>query len=1355
MLRPFKLNNFLKNHSFFWMTFTCWMIFSSISADQFSITPLSVTNQFPSSSVSRILQDKDGFLWFGTLDGLCRYDGYRVIVLRTNYKNTNLLSNNEIKSLAEDKQNNIWIGTQSGLNVLNRETFQISKVNRPEFNGISIRSLLGANDGSIWIGAENIIYRYTPKDQIYKQISGKEIPFTGVNSLYQDSNGDIWILLWERGLYRINPSGKITKFPPIGQRNNPFRIFKDSNNQYWVCTWGDGVYKFQPNNNAASMYDRVPILKGNHQEEITFFSVTQDNFSKYIWLMSLSGIYALDAEQGKTPQQVDVSSLFASSNNIFSEFYKDKNQNIWVATFSEGAFSFNQNRSSVINYSLQGIKQQLNVTPNITSIFKEENGLFWVNQNRTGLCLYDVKTHSVKSYFQLPELKNLDGLSNTSIIKELNHKEIWAVSAESPYIYLINADTKSLIRTIDFSKENTGHITALFKDKKDNIWIATNQKIFVQPYQSQHLHLFSDKIKNTTDLTEDNNGNLWLSSNDNGVYEIETNISSDFSKYKISNYNQSKQEVMRNNIISICSDLEGNIWMGSKEGNVILYNIKTKKFEDLTTACNLSGEAILKLLCDKQNNLWISANKKIVVYNKQLGASRDYTYQDGVIVNSFLNGSDFYDCSSNLIYFGGNHGISCFSAPDFIEKNNQNFKVFISDVKVQGNSLLDFSSNSKFKTVSQQLHLGAEDKNIEIDFSSLNFNASEKIIYAYMMKGVDDGWNYTTRQFATYNQLPKGKHVFLVKATDENRLWTSAITTFEIYKEPAFYETWWAYSFYILLIATVLYFLQRFMKKRIRLQNELKIAQIDKQKSEELTQTKLKYFTNISHDLLTPLTIISCLIDDTENLLMKRIPQFDIVRTNIERLRRLLQQVLDFRKMESGNMKLNVKNGNLTAFVNDICQNHFQVMMNHKRINFTFQSEPPVIEGFFDADKIDKIVFNLLSNAYKYTPSGKEVRVALFEHQVNDIQWATISVSDTGIGIEATELDKIFTRFYNNKSIESAQTNGIGLSLTKDLVELHHGKIEVESQPEKGTTFIVSFPLRISSYNRNDVQSESYLAAEKEELTIGLGDDWENETESEQSEDKKAKARILLVEDNEDILYTLKNILQREYSILTATNGVLALEILKSNDMDIVISDVMMPEMDGLELCRKIKQDLDTSHIPVLLITAKNSAEDRIECYNAGADGYISKPFDIKVVMARIQNFLLSREKKQTEFKNNVEINISNFEYKSQDEEFLNNTIQIIEEHLDDTAFDTNAFAEELSMSKSSLYRKIKTLTGLAPNEYIRNIRLKHACQMLKDKSRSISDVAYSVGFTDPRYFATCFKTLFKTTPTEYQKELD
>lgn len=453
-----------------------------------------------------------------------------------------------------------------------------------------------------------------------------------------------------------------------------------------------------------------------------------------------------------------------------------------------------------------------------------------------------------------------------------------------------------------------------------------------------------------------------------------------------------------------------------------------------------------------------------------------------------------------------------------------------------------------------------------------------------------------------------------------------------MFKQPAFYETLWAYLFYIVFTLLCLYLFYHRMKRRIQLRHELRIAQIDKEKSEELVQTKLRYFTNISHDLLTPLTIITCLIDDAEMTNGSRISQLTMIRSNVNKLRRLLQQILDFRKVESGNMKLSVSKSDVISFIDDVCKIHFTPLMRKKNQTFTFLTEDRHLMAYFDRDKLDKIVSNLLSNACKYTANGGDIKLIVDSYWESEYHHLRIQVVDTGEGIAPADLENVFKRFYTINKGDESESNGIGLSLTKDLVELHHGTINVESELGKGSTFTVDLPINKDSYQEDELISEHIsvngintdLILEKEELIdskVGEGEDMQI-----------ADVHLLLVEDNEELLFLMEKILSKHYHVLIAKDGLEALNVIKDNEIDIIISDVMMPEMDGLEFCRTLKSNLETSHIPIILLTAKNTVEDRIECYNAGADGYISKPFELKILEARINNFIMHKKTNKKSF---------------------------------------------------------------------------------------------------------------------------
>ena len=935
--------------------------------------------------------------------------------------------------------------------------------------------------------------------------------------------------------------------------------------------------------------------------------------------------------------------------------------------------------------------------------------------------------------------------------------EIWLGSEYYPEIYRVKKDKKEieLLGTLKLTDyvDNSGFPRLFYTDSNHNLWVGTTKGILVKPANEKILQDAKFPFVDIIGIGEGKDGSLWISTRKQGVYNAKISSDLTLEEKNLRNLKTHAEGVISDNIGAICVDDNGLVWMGSQDGDVFTYDPQTNKVENLSDMFDMLEEGIFNIITDQLGHIWISTNKRVIEYDPKNGGIMDYSTMTDVMVNSFMPNS-YYKTRSGKILYGGNKGISVFTPYDHLSDNPRRIRTMVSDVKIDGVSSLLEKNNQRFNLRSQIISLNAGDKNIEIDFSSLNYAFPDKIKYAYKMDGVDDDWVYVRgdRQFAFYNQLPKGKRTFYLKTTDVNGLWSNYIAEVQVFKQPAFYETLWAYLFYIVFTLLCLYFFYHRMKRRIQLRHELRIAQIDKEKSEELVQTKLRYFTNISHDLLTPLTIITCLIDDAEMTNGSRISQLTMIRSNVNKLRRLLQQILDFRKVESGNMKLSVSKSDVISFIDDVCKIHFTPLMRKKNQTFTFLTDDRHLMAYFDRDKLDKIVSNLLSNACKYTANGGDIKLIVDSYWESEYHHLRIQVVDTGEGIAPVDLENVFKRFYTINKGDESESNGIGLSLTKDLVELHHGTINVESELGKGSTFTVDLPINKDSYQEDELISEHIsvngintdLILEKEELIdskVGEGEDMQI-----------ADVHLLLVEDNEELLFLMEKILSKHYHVLIAKDGLEALNVIKDNEIDIIISDVMMPEMDGLEFCRTLKSNLETSHIPIILLTAKNTVEDRIECYNAGADGYISKPFELKILEARINNFIMHKKNKQEEFRSNVEVNIDSLEPSSMDKEFLDKVISVIKSNMSEGDFDVVQLADALAVSKSSLYRKMKIATGLSPIEFIRNIRLKHGSQLLKDKSISVAEVAYECGFSNPKYFATCFKEEFGVTPKEYQK---
>lgn len=969
--------------------------------------------------------------------------------------------------------------------------------------------------------------------------------------------------------------------------------------------------------------------------------------------------------------------------------------------------------------------------PAVASLCVDKEGIFWFSQDRYGLCIYDPKNNLLKHYTECRETAKLPFLNITVLASSRSGDRVW-VGPDNSAVYGLQREGMDIkvyreIEIGNFTK-NPGSITSLYEDSKNNLWIGTTSGLFVYHPHTATLETVSDASGNVAAITQTADGQIWAVIKTMGICRTDAN---------------KQTEIYPLNKDFTCVDAmsDGKLWIGTGEGEVLLFDPQTGEFTDHSIACGMKGDNINSITIDAFNHIWIATNQQIKEYNPRNAAYRTYsTRSRDILPTRLLSGAHYYD-GKNELFFGGISGIISIPPSQQLEGIPQQVTTQITDIKIMGKSIYeDIPATDPLKGT---LRISPGDQNLEIEFSSFDFHNLDRIRYAYRMKEVDNDWVYLDekRNSAFYNRLDKGKYIFQVKATDENGLWSDNVTELHLHRLPAWYETWWAYALYFIMAAGILWAIIYLYLQRIKQDN-------DKKYTEKLTQTKLRYFTNISHELLTPLTILSCLADEIESTVEEDRKRIGLMQSNIGRLKRLLQQVLDFRKAESKNMKLMVSRGDILSFVKSICEDNFALLMKSKKITFSFSADANKINGYFDQDKLDKILFNLLSNACKYTAKGRSVMLEMQTYTLAGHEYLKIRVKDEGIGIAPKEMDKIFTRFYNNSFNKAGLSNGIGLSLTKELVELHHGKIEVESRLGEGSVFTVEIPVDKGSYTSEELKETSYKDEQNKLLNHLATDDADTEQNV-----KKTDYTLLLVEDNEELLLLMNSIFSKTYHVITAKNGQEALEQIKKHNVDVVISDIMMPEMDGQALCKHIKNDIATSHIIVILLTAWISVENQIDSYKAGADDYIPKPFEPGALKARLENLLNKRKRMQTEFKNNLMTGlISNIGFTSMDEQLIEKGLKFVEENLSNPDLDVAVLADTLNMSRSTLSRKIKAITGQTPTGFIKEIKMQHACRMLKNKMTTVSEVIYALGYNDHKHFTTSFKETFGITPSEYQK---
>jgi len=1311
-----------------------------------------LTERLPSNSISRLYNDKEGFMWFGTKDGLCQFDGYRIKIFRSNTSNPDLLTNNSIQCITEDNDNKLWIGTLEGINILDKSNYSIkpiedSLVRHDRINAICIdrknNTWIATNsNGIVRFDAQGIVHQY-----LLKPSEGGTV-IRGVSYIYEDRQGRIWGLFWNNGIaFYDEKKDSFQLLSPIGTHNNPFRIIQDNKNEdlFWICTWGDGIFSMNlhhlPNNpfSPCEYYQNgKPVTINN-----IVYSMVQDTIVNYIWAITYSGLCALEKKDDHSFNLIETAPMFKESNNeLFHQIILDRRGNLWLGSIGEGIFTLDFNRPIIQTYPLFQLHKENGVPPNVLLFCESEKEQLYLVIDRLGLYLFNPKTNRMTR----PTQRVFSSFQQISVIQRMNkNHEIWFTFEDSPYIYVVDDRIENApVKQLFVGNGDTRVIPeCFFEDSYGNVWIGTDNGLYEKPL-NKDIKLVFTQTHNIVAIGEDKNDNIWVGTEKQGVFKLRKDKKNDsFSSIVL--FNKRLGNLQNNSIQSICSCRDGSVYIGTSEGSIYLYNEKSNTMTDVSKLYGITEDGILNILEDDLGVLWISTAKKIIRFNPNNHIVTYYTQTDGILVNSFSKDA-CGKLQNNMIMFGGNNGLCEFYPENITVKSDLSQRVAITNIEIQSQSVYEKESRNHFNLQKQSITLSPNENAISLEFSALNYIAPEKIQYAYQLEDVDKNWVYTNsdRRFVNYTNLLPGKYIFKIKATNEYGIWNNQITSLTIIKLPPFYRTWWAYLLYAVILSGIGYFVYN----RIKLSNQLKISQIEKEKTEELTQTKLRYFTNISHDILTPLTIISLLINEIKDHSYENKSQLDLITYNINRLQRLIKQILTFRKIDTENIKLKVKQHDIVNFVRDFCYTNFQPLIKEKQILFTFESQLEHCFAFFDQDKLDKILYNLLSNAFKYTlPNGLiTVKMAFTLNEGQQI--LNLSVQDTGIGIEEKDIPNIFTRFYISNNSDLSQSNGIGLSLTKDLVQIHKGKIQVTSKREKGTTFIVTIPISEGAFSQDefektdDIRDNDYKVSEIQYLMNTAEQLANNEY------------NLLIVEDSDELTQILSNRFSRKYTVFTAKDGLQALAIIeKHEEINLVITDVMMPNMDGLELCKQLKSNIATSHIDVILLTAKTSTEDQIDYYNAGADAYVPKPFDLQVLEAIVKNLIYKRQLNTENFKNSKKINISSLQYNSLDEDFLKKCIASVEAHINDDTFDFERFAYDMNSSRSTLYRKLKSLTGLSPGEFIRNIRLKHACNRLIMSTVTISEIAYAVGFSDPKYFSSSFKSEFGMTPREYREK--
>lgn len=1349
---------------FFLLLFSLSNVRSNPNISNLTFQCFSSSNGLPDDEVQQIYQDRTGFIWIGTRSGLFKYDGYKVQEYKSALSSPNLLTSNNIQCVVNDRQRQLWIGTNNGLNILNEVTGEIRKIILPGWKSNNmISSLLVRKNGKIWIGTDGGLFQYDPQTRkfgiLFNVSNNSTLPRSAVKALMEDKRGDVWIGTWDKGLFRYDSlKNRFIEYPQFNPRNSAHSLCEDSYGRIWIGTWNEGLYCLENPRETDHPHWKHYEKKDAPRSLVSNFiySLEEDPTSQTLWIGTSGGLSILDLQRDEfTNYKFDDKQRYIPSNEVTS-ILRDRSGLMWFSTIGGGVLSTNTRPKPFHNVTLEDSSDRDLATNGIRSLMIDRENRIWVGTGIYGFIIYDPLSKRVTTWKEMPEFSDLSWISVAPCMLQRKNGDIYiGTSGGGLIVYRKGEKAKVYATFYGDNFLNSDGIYSLCEDPAGNLLIGSGAGLSLLTKKGEGLslnHISSTDLGKGSiqSIIQEQNGSFWLTSSEHGVIRMEGDVS-DPTQLRLSFYNRKNRKMPAKGVQKVFQDTSGKIWITSPEGGLFLYDEKSDRFSSVNARFNIQGELVYSIEEDEEGCLWLSTNYGLVrlKVNRDLTtfSTRIFSTTDGLQSNFYIAQAS---CRHNEnLYFGSYKGFSYFNPKDINESSDPS-PVLITDIRIFNQPFASFAPNVRKKISAQmpgftdRITLTDQQNNFSIEFSSLSYDDPKQILYAYKLEGYDPDWQQAdaNHRQAYYNNLPSGTYTFHLKATNSSGVWYESPKVLSIVITPPLWATWWAYAFYTLLLVGIIGYAYYALKRRTTIRNRLRLQDLEKEKIEELNQNKLQFFTNITHELMTPLTILSVTIDELKNHIPKDFDHYSVMKNNTERLMRLLQQILEFRKAETGNLKLKVSKNDLVAFVQREVES-FIPLMKKKKLHISLVYDPESIVGYFDTDKLDKILYNLLSNAAKYNQEGGFIQINI--SYGSDKDHVLLVIKDNGHGIEPERQKGLFQRFYEGDYRRFKTTGtGIGLSLTKDLVELHQGTIEVESSVGKGTTFIVTLPIDHSFFKEEEIDEMPYEAIQSFQVLPPL------QKENKVCEKENAPT-ILLIEDNEELLKLMSTLLGREYRIQTASNGKEGIVILEHEEIDLIVSDIMMPEMDGTEFCRFVKGEIDYCHIPIILLTAKNKEEDRMEAYDSGADAFITKPFHLTVLHARIRNLLKHKERTAKDFKKQLVFEMQDLHYTSMDEDFLQRAIQCVHNHLNDSEFDQQQFVTEMGSSKSTLYKKLKSLTGLNTSAFIRNIRLKAACAIAeKNPGIRISELAYAVGFNDPKYFSSCFKKEFGMLPSEY-----
>jgi len=1312
-----------------------------------------------------MLKDRYGFMWFGTMDGLNRYDGYRFKIYRNDPKDRFCLPNNQIKSIYEDRDGDLWIGTMGGgLVRYNRNNDSFIHVIKPSTDrnmlDISVNAILEDSKGNFWVGTYSNLYlldkrTYKLNQFVFKDVNGF-LTDAIITAIFEDSRQHIWIGT-KNGLYQLNKEKRTVRH--FKQSNKPGSLSNDQVNticeddeqQLWIGTY-DGLNRYNHRTNTFSVYKKVQ----NDQNSISNNVVLTlcKAIDNQLWVGTEEALELFDYKKEIfTHHRNNTGDEESLNHNSIHSLLQDNQGILWIGTFAGGINKYDQ------NHTYFQLFKSFHITfggssSAITSFAENTDGDVWIGTDGGSLNLWKRETNEFVHYN--PNDKNgFDSFSVLSLLLSKDKRSLWIGTYERGLRKLdIKTNTFSYYYKGDaINQISNNTIYAIAEDRYGNIWLGTNGDgvnilekdtgtIIKYKAKNDPGHLNNNYIRA---FYEDKMGNMWIATYGGGLNIYNPDLKS------FTNFNRTNSNLQSDIINIIYGDSGGDIWVGTIGGGLLRFDQTGKNITVYTEEDGLPSNIVNSIFEDDHKQLWVSTNNGVSKLALNGNTFSNYGLYNGLQGNEFFKGAGL-KTSSGEILFGGINGFNVFDTSS-IKHNRNTPPIIFTDFQLFNKPVLIGAQGSPLKqNINEitEIELSHDQSVFTIEFAALGYTIPENNQYAYLLEGFDKEWNYVgNNRRATYTNLDAGTYLFKVRAANNDGIWNPTEASLKISITPPIWRTGWAYLIYILTIAFILYILYLEVKSRERLKNEVLFERLSAKKNDEINKLKVNFFTNISHELRTPLSLIldplrKIIYQDISLEQAKRYGQ--LAYKNAERLLRLVNQLLDFRRLETGVTQFKAHKINLFSLINEITET-FVEHAAVREIDLSIEFESKELIADLDEDKFEKILCNLLSNAFKFTDNGGKIRIVT--KVINGI--IEIHIIDSGLGIPEEELDKIFDIFYKVDSTSPFEnkSTGIGLALTKELVEMHGGKIIVSSKLGYGSDFTICLPLRVDKTEAPILQEPSVAVPQALIPVATIANALPGQRQDNTVGDKPI---LLLIEDNIDLRSYIYQELSPHFQVSETVNGVEGLETARQLIPDLIISDIMMPVMDGLTLCKHIKSDERTSHIPLILLTAKQTDDNKIEGFTQGADAYIVKPFTMDLLIVRINNLLDSRRKLRELFaKNTVDkIDLQDDTFTHIDRDFLRKVQVLIEENFNHPNFNVDFIAQYLQMSRRQLYRKIKALTNQSVQEFIITISLKKARTLLLTGEFTISEIAYKVGFSEPSNFSRSFTKFYGMSPKNY-----